>query len=492
MKRKSGLGLFIVLAFASTGLMAQENATQEKAPPGERLTANVLIVDPDGQPIAGAKLSAKGMTLASVPGGSFSWIDDQPEKVKDLISGEQGKIALTYPKNPIPDETVERIHVLVQHPEFVEFSSWISPTDNPARITLERGFRVAATAIDATTGEAIRENLFGITNRHIPVDWKVAGNGTVISPVFGKDETVFRLVEIVDGKAERFSELMEVDPTERSRFLKKDVKLFDAVTVRGKLDAAVPRPVKNGFVSACVSSPREVDLKDIKASWHWKAFSKIEEDGSFVLECFPADSTLQLIAGCEGWINVPATKDEILSRYPANIGNVNVGRFHFPQLIDIATDKNEINLAMQASGRCLVTVVDDTGKPVAGVSVSLGASQLFFQTGITSGFGYCHSTGMMVNSLRSGVSPEEAISASIGRFSEWTESRTNEGGKFVFTDLAPGMNYGNIAHEEYPTESGQYYRRIEVSVKTGEEESVTVDLGKRVPREKGKVPGTGG
>ena len=493
MNRKSSVGLFVVLAIMSVALNGQKNIAQENVPPGERLTANILIVDPDGQPIAGAKLGAKGMILASEPSGSFSWIDDQPEKAKDLISDEQGKIALTYPKNPLPGDAVEQIHVLIQHPEFVEFSARISPSDDPARVTLERGFRVAATAIDAATGEAIRESLFGITNRHQPVDWKVAANGTVISPVFGVDETVFRLAEIVDGKAVRFSELMEVDPAERSRFLKKDVKLFDAVAVRGKLDAAVPRPVRKGFVWACVSSPREVDLKSLSTAWHWEAFAKVEENGSFVIESFPHNSTLQIFAMCEGWISVPATKEDILARYPANIGNINVGQFFFPQLTEIADGKNEIVVAMKTAGRCAVTVVDNGGKPVAGASVSLGTGQLFFHSGYTTGFGIGRSTGMMLKSLRDGVNLDETAPGTIGRYADNAEDPlTDEQGKVVLTDLPPGSNFGVVQHIDFPQENQHRSVPIDALIKFDEEVSLKVNLGKRVPYDREKATGSGG
>ena len=485
MKRKSMLSIIVVVSFATAGFMGQENTAQKKAAPYERLTANVVIVDPDGQPIAGAKLSAQGMVLPSQPLSVFSWIDDQPEKAQDLISDEQGKIALTYPKNPIPGDNVAQIHVLVQHPEFVEFSGRIGPDDDPARITLERGFRIATTAINANTGEAIRENLFGITNRHQPVDWKVAANGTLISPVFGKHETVFRLVEVVAGKAVRFSELLGVDPAERSRFLKKDVKLFDAVAIRGKLNAAVPRPVKKGLVWACVSSPTEVDLKSLSTAWHWESFATVEGDGSFVIESFPRDSTLQIFATCEGWINVAATKDEILSRYPAYAGSIKVGHFFFPQLIEFTDGKNENEIAMEAAGRLAVTVVDDKGKSVSGASVSLGTSQLFFHSGYTSGFGVGRSTGMMLKSLREGVTPDHTAPGTIGRYTnDIGDPLTNELGKVVLVDLPPGSNFGLAHHMDYPTEDNQYGRRVDVIIKSGEEESITIDLGKRVPSEK--------
>ena len=209
----------IVLLVCLTGdSIAQEPKNQL---PVERLSLEVHVVDPDGNPIEGALVTPSGMIFAKGPNGTFGWIDSEPEKVANLLTNKNGVVTVTYPKHPIEDQEVARVVLRVKHTAFVELIRFANVADAPIEIEMERGFQIAVSAINADTGEPIKTNLFAHSNRIEPSDWEQKSNGMLVSPVFGKQECDFRLVQIVDGKPVRFSKLISVDPDKNSRALFK-------------------------------------------------------------------------------------------------------------------------------------------------------------------------------------------------------------------------------------------------------------------------------
>ena len=399
---KSTVGFAILLiaclSFFSTTAIAQNN-TQPEA---ESQTLEVQVLDEDGQPIEGASLVPRSVGYQRHPRVTSVWqpgINGDATKFTD----EQGAATLVFPinsKGPITE-----VGIQTTHDSFVKKISRETLNKDIAKITLKRGLQVAASAIDPVTKEPIKENLYAMTNRHTPIDWRQKSNGTLVSPVIGEDEKSFRLVQLSGGKAIRFSKLIEILPTESSRLRVNGIEMVDAVTVTGKLGDEVPRPVRFGMVMACVASISELDkarkrrVPDFfRPSWCWRSFSKVNKDGTFTLEGIPADSVLQICCGCQGWANAPLTKDQMRDEFPQEA--TADSNHPLPQLFQIGEQNQEITVSMQPLGSVSIKLVDQDDQPIKSANVNIWVPRTFFYSKIKGSYNHTESSAQKLTRLR--------------------------------------------------------------------------------------------
>ena len=113
-------------------------------------------------------------------------------------------------------------------------------------IQLTRGCRIALNAVDSETGHKITSDLYAVMGLSDSIrKWKLSSKGMLVSPVFSPARIVFRVVHLGKDKPSAFSDLIVVEPEGRSSVLLKDVKIHPGVRVEGKIDEAVPRPIKD-------------------------------------------------------------------------------------------------------------------------------------------------------------------------------------------------------------------------------------------------------
>ena len=237
-------------------------------------------------------LSRSGKNLKTVDGG-------------ELISGTDGGLTIAVPNAGLGD--LSRFHLNAKQAAFAEFTDWASVNnEGVTEIVLSRGIRIAATAVDAVSGEPLRSNLFAIAEQKDLkrlVDWKLTKKGVLLSRPLRDADKRIRLVTIEDGEAVQFSDVIDVEHGEGERKLLRDVPMKNAIELSGRLDDRVPRPVHNGKVSVCVAWPTPSELEEANCAGHWFAHAAIAEDGTFVVTGLPTGDTVQIIAHCDGWFN---------------------------------------------------------------------------------------------------------------------------------------------------------------------------------------------
>jgi len=315
------------------------------------------------------------------------------------VSDEQGAATLVFPVGS--DGPVSKVGIRLKHDSFVQKHVFANIDDQLVSVTLKRGMQIAATGIDPVTQEPITEHLYALTKDFARADWNIKSNGTLVSPVLFRQNSCFRLVQMSDGKAIRFSKLTDILPGDKSRLRFNDLEMMDAVTVTGKLDDEVLRPVKHGMVMTCAISKSQIKKSPNSRNpwWYWHSFSKVNRDGTFTLKEIPADCVLQVFCACEGWANTPPSADEVRAQFPkSRFGNVTCAK---PQLFRIGDQPSEITVSMEPLGSVTLKVTDQDDEPVKRTGAFISVPQRFFYSTISGSFNTTTSSARTLRKLRS-------------------------------------------------------------------------------------------
>ncbi len=381
MTRYGSLSIWLFFILWLPCLASAQDQQQDRARPPEQLLLKVRITDPDGHPIENATVFPSGLRTKVRPGDHWFWAEERFGPVPKIQTNAAGMVDLPYPKFVNEEIEVGTVTVSVEHPDFVTFREDRSVTDAPAEIQLKQGFRIAATAINAS-GESIKHDLYGLVSGDPRLsDWKLSENGMLVSPVFEPNKTWFRLIKLTPGRPTLFSELIPVDPADRSRVLLRDVKLTQGTRVVGRLDDSIPRPIRNGYVTARIVRPgSDGDRFRWSAKWLWYDQAPIAEDGSFVFESLPSDEILQMIPICDDWVPQNPRKVDVLPFYPEEAERLAIP-VTYPQLVRLRGEQVEPVLRMEPATAVRVTVVDQNDQALPSVEVVSSPNQLWFEGG---------------------------------------------------------------------------------------------------------------
>jgi len=374
----------LTLLAASLTLFASAATAQDDAQADPVLqTLKVKAVDKERVAIGGTILRPTKVQYEQDP-TNFC-----PVKLPSVETDGRGEATLTFPvgdKGPI-----SKVYLEAKHDSFLKRFAKADITDALTTITLERGLQIATSGLDPVTKKTIKNGLHGMTNRNGLVDWQVKSNGTLVSPIIDKEETSLRLVQLDNGKAIRFSKLIDISADEKNRLRFSDVEMIDAVTVTGKLGDEVPRPVKSGMINCCVASVSQHKQAPLSTSWNWRAFSELNPDGTFTLEGIPADSVLQVHCAC--------TMAQILAEFPGEANNNS--NAPLPQIFQIEKQDIEITVPMQPLGSVTVKVFDQDDRPVSKARASLTVFPKFLYLGNWGSYALTYSSARRLTRLRS-------------------------------------------------------------------------------------------
>ena len=392
LQRAIWLPTIVTLLVASLPLFAAVVVAQDNAQPDpESQTLKVKVVDQEGEAVGGVILKPTRFQYEQDPTSNLY------VKQPSVETDDEGEASLVF---PVGDKgLISKVYLRVEHDSFLPRSASADIMDDPVRITLIRGVRIATSGLDPVTKKPIKSGLHAMTNRNGLVDWQIKSNGTLVSPIIDKEETCLRLVQLDKGKPIRFSKLIDIFAGEKNRLLFSDVEMVDAVTVTGKLGDEVPRPVKSGMINCCVVSASQHEQDPTGVSWNWRAFSELNPDGTFTLEGIPADSVLQVHCACKGWANKPPSMAQILAEFPKD-ANKNSSA-PLPQIFQIGKQDTEITVAMQPLGSVTVKVFDQDDRPISKARASLTVFPKFFYSGAWGSYSLTHSSARRLTRLRS-------------------------------------------------------------------------------------------
>ena len=431
----------LLLCFTAPICLAQVEQEKDKSikPKVEMLSFKLKITDPDDHPLEGATVSPYGLRSKADPGSFWIWPEKLLGPIPKLISDDEGLVDIPFPKYMLDKLETGSVALSVEHPDYVTLRKDRNVEDNQAEIQLNRGFRIAATAIDPE-GKAIKHDLYGLisgSNSRLE-DWKLANNGILVSPVFPHQKSWLRLMKVTKGEPVLFSDLIEIDPQEKGRIFLRDVKLSIGTRVEGKLHDSVTRPILNGYVSASIVVLGSNDPRQRwESQWNWSDKTPIAEDGTFVFESLPRDSILQLIPICDDWVPSIPTKAHVLAFFPEEINQLgNWNSRSLPQLVQLNEPIVNANLRMKHATTVRVKVTDQDGRPIPNANVGTYPNQYWFRRGsIVLGTAY-PSTDSLMASRDDDLKP--SIDERFGRFNRYT-SQTDEDGIATIKNIPAGL-----------------------------------------------------
>lgn len=467
--RKSTYLLMALIACTVAGSFAS-GQEQTEGPKPEFLMMQVLVLDPDGHPVENATVFPTCLRpWAEIQ--FLQWDELGIGPPPKLQTNAEGRVELPYPKHVMKDVQIEIIQIAVKHSDFVPFRESCSVTDNPTEVRLERGVRLAATCVDADTGEPIRQDLYGLLEGldHLS-DWNLSDNGALVSEVFPAQKTWLCLIRVAPGQPNLYSELMEIDPADRSRVLLRDVKLSRGTRVQGRLDDAIPRPIKNGIVSARVDLSFSGEAREGAGTiWTWFDQVPIAPDGTFVFESLPNGEILQLIPLCDNWVPAPPSEEQVLPFYPDEAERLS-NSVSYPQLIRLEGPQVEPNLQMVPATSVKVTVVGPDDQPLPGVEVYSWPNQCWFGDFGPPFLGEVPSYSEIILRSRKTDASEPDLKS---RFS----ATTDETGICVIHTLPPNESGGLIAYlDGYEMPLIDEERSVTVNLKPDVVTEVTIKL----------------
>lgn len=348
-------------------LLAQGFATivqAEEPLPQEMIPLPVKVVDEDDQPVAGVKIIPWALRCSQ---GHGSWYEGALGKCPEFVTDAEGQASTVYPRYTEPSEFIRTTEVTlsVDHPDYVFISheNVNVPREGkePHVITIKRGGNLeilptlADKPIDPTEIYAIWSDPRAWQKGSAP---RVNSAGRLVIPSMASGAGQVLLARVENGKATHLSAIEDVE-LKAGETQQLELPLHPAVNVRGMISDDVPRPIKGGRVVAW-TLPEESTRSKVT----WRGWAPVADDGSFVIENWPAQEPIQITALCDGYIALSGEPPSVVDDRQRKATG-----YQRPQVFSPDTFSEPFVVKMEPLVECRVEVVDNHGSPLEGVQV---------------------------------------------------------------------------------------------------------------------------
>ena len=362
MKNPFLLGALISIFAAVEPLVADDTKKDKPtAANQELLTFEVTIKAADGNVVEGANV--KPWAIRSSLGHGLWAKKGTGHEPETVTTDAEGKATIKYPKYRNVEEQVKSTNITLSinhldHP-------YVSHEDVAVPCETYEAKLPSGTAIEV---ELIQEGT-RITNENIRVICTGGRPLTKESDLRPSEDKTYRIPPLADGPAQimflqldgnqvsHFSQTLNFEIDSSVDVIKKKVELEPAVQVKGQLSENVPRPIRNGRIKVNSISPGK--------SWdeiQWFDWTEINSDGSFAIN-WPANTPIQLIALCDGFIATSGKKPEMVPQSRAG------GGYHRPQVFMTPALKS-LTVDMTPLVACSFEVENGFGKKLEGVEAT--------------------------------------------------------------------------------------------------------------------------
>ncbi|TWT78005.1 hypothetical protein Pla123a_18050 [Posidoniimonas polymericola] len=430
----------LLAAFLTFEIAAPLSAHEAEKVENPLQTARVRVVDSLGEPIANVTVAPWAIRSED---GHGSWRKDGlgQSEPPTVTTDADGRAEFQYPMYASPSRQVacQAITCRVEHPGYADTvynDVPVPQVGEPTTIEMLEGAKVGVKPL----GEDMAPFADGVYAMWSDDSYgrgreQVVWEGDTLSlPRIQSGEELIRLVRIDQHAATHFSPPLPFVLTE-GQVVDLVWALRPAVSVRGVLSDNVPRPVKNGRVSATVIAKAPGDNWE---NLHWTDWAAVAEDGTFELSGLPAGEPLQIIALCDGYIAAsgepPAFVDE-QQRQPTSV--------QMPQVFDLPPEgQGEITLEMEPSGTCEFTVQDAKGQPVVGIGVVCWPNVKWWDSGSQM---YCDSLIRSVDWVAAPAADYTELPNGVEQYENRYRDETDAQGRAVLANIPVGAFRFRIA-----------------------------------------------
>jgi hypothetical protein len=351
--------ILITFTFGSAQTVANEGATQEM------LALPIRVTDAEGKPVAGATVVPWALRCSQ---GHGLWcVEGFGESLPPTITTDvEGNATVPYPRFAVAKERIRTTQVTlsIDCPDFAymryEFIDVPLTADGSHVVKLVVGARVEIVPMQDGKPASLDGLYIGWSDarRSQPATtYAKSADGVLRLPPMTVGSGQVMLVRLDGEHATDFSPFADLN-LEQGATVRQSLDLHPASQFRGTLSDNVPRPVKNGRLSA-MTLPTNAKLEHV----HWATWAPIAEDGTFVIDNWPADQTVQIIALCDGFMAESGAAPEVAEKPPIH------DFFRRPQVFSPAAQREPLVLRMTPMVRCAIETVNEQGAPVPRVKV---------------------------------------------------------------------------------------------------------------------------
>ena len=446
-------------------------------------TISVIVDDEAGERVVGAQLTQHGLRSVLDPGSAYGWIPKEHGERVTVTTDEAGRADIPYPKwvSRATASLTGAVIIVAEHPNYCLQWNADCPVltkgvvARTPHITLKRGGRLRIKASREGETTPLTDFQAMISGQWFSGRWQTDGDAR-LSPVIDPGPRVFRIVDRTDPERLQFSDALEFTST-AGQTADFDVTLRSGMSVRGKLDPSVARPVKNGFVIVAIHD--EPTSGSSKEGVTWQTWVKVSDEGEFEFPSLPNSKEVRFLAWCDGFVS----KLPDASKLPANMKPTATSGIWLPQFFTVEPAA-KYEIAMEPAAQCQVTVTTTMGQPVEGASIYLFPNVSYDGRGNTM-FGW---TG------RSEV-PPQAVKQSMIESLRRTENRwdenfhdpnflnrkfsavTDKHGQVLITDLPGRSQTVDFEHEQWTVKGSltpPFRSEVRAALHPGQTTSVNV------------------
>lgn len=268
----------------------------------EESMVSVKVVDEAGKPVEGAKVEPY---MINGQGDGSSW-------KASAVTDSTGTAEIAYPNTFNSGKTTESLSLSVDHPDFcrirLKYSvkgdaiPCIMPATAPVEISAYlEGSNEPVSNLILEINRSPAEEIGGLKMGQQSVtpqvsEWVEIKPGTLSQKKLPEGNYSARLAKSLSDGVTLYSDVFSVE-AKRNKLLQLKVPMKPGARLEGKLDDAVPRPVKYGRVLVYVLPDKPVWDHMI-----WSHDTRVSEDGTFVFPTLPAGEVV-LEAECEGYLS---------------------------------------------------------------------------------------------------------------------------------------------------------------------------------------------
>jgi len=283
-----------VVAAETSAVMAEKPDLAAKTP------LEIVVVDPDDQPVFDAEIRIIGMRSENEPGSWHQFRGD----VAVARTNPKGRANLDVWRWVDIDGRTRAVDVWVTHAEFVPFrddSFRVGPGER--RIVLQRGAAVSVRAWHGSPNRVVEDIVIELERETaLPANaWTRESDGRMVTTRIAAGRHVLRVTSAPanPGASSLHSAItpFDVGPNER---VDLSVELHAALEWTGKLDDSVPRPIEDGRVQLTLVDHFEADGSSGCLSQSFEA--EVRSDGTFTIRDLPPGRGY-VFALCPGYVS---------------------------------------------------------------------------------------------------------------------------------------------------------------------------------------------